>query len=182
MKRIVTRHAMLFPNKYQIDFKCFELNLCDYYSKWAIQRRLSMKFWKIIFERFVFVQTYQNSFWDFQKLWVTFPPNKCPHAKQVAPCQDLEKCADGGWGAVLIDLSGHICSLLNSPSSLHGVSLMEIEYQHHSCIEPPPHGNWFWRWLQTQLFTSPVLFPGNLIPPWIRQFAPAPGQWRSANV
>ena len=50
---------------------------------------------------------------------------KCPHAKQVAPCQDLEKCADGGgWGAVLIDLA--ICTLLNSPSSLHGVSLMEI--------------------------------------------------------
>ena len=71
---------------------------------------------------------------DFQKLWVTFVLNKCPHPKQVAPCQDLEKCAEVGVG-----VGGMGChTLLNSPSSLRGASLMDYEYWHHSFFSPPP--------------------------------------------
>ena len=110
--------------------------LFNYYVRWDQALKLRMRFSSHVF----FVIVLCLSSWlsnlnkililDFQKLWVTFVPNKCPHPKQVAPCQDLEKCAEVGVG-----VGGMGChTLLNSPSSLRGGSLMDYEYWHHSCF------------------------------------------------
>ena len=81
--------------------------------------------------------------------------------------QDVENCAKVGvgWGA-----------LLNSPSSLHGVSLTDSEsFMHHSCFTRTQ-----WQSVKCRfnsIIHSMIPFPRQLdLPAWISQFATAQGE------